>query len=320
MRSPHQYGPAPAGGRRPRPRRGGVHALTGEKDALRPRLQMDVTIARAWQKRRGRLLRDLRKDRSNASMMGLLPRRAAARPVTPITSIPGAEARRGGFCGARQNGAKNGRKVTVPLAGRGEVLRHFAPMRVPVRSCLLVFLLGISSWGCKGDDDGHGFTGVQLRAADSTTYVGTSRVEIKLNYAECLANWYVANPDYQRNGVEGAEIFADWQEELCTVELPDGTVPDTCNVTAFEQTPSQLKITYEVSGDITARVLPFGPLPCEGLTGCVGSQNSVSISLADSVRGFSGTSGAPIWQYSTSSQRSGSCDQNAYIEVTGARL
>ena len=112
--------------------------------------------------------------------------------------------------------------------------------------------------------------------ADDAAFNGTIKVEISLDYEECLRDFYNANPEYQKGGLKDAEIFgtlADggegWKDRLCDQDL-SGQVD--CTVDSFVQELSDssnyLLVTYSVSGELSFRQVPFGPLPDASLANC----------------------------------------------------
>lgn len=151
----------------------------------------------------------------------------------------------------------------------------------------------------------HGFVRVQLQTAEGEQrdpFVGTTRMQITLNYEQCIFDFYVANPDWRPDGADGEAVFgaADlggegWYDRLCSVDIPD--IAD-CDVAMIEQQLEQipvLRISYTVSGDLDGKVVPFGPLPTAALAGCEGDATpTVRLSNGNLVVGYDEGS-AEIW-------------------------
>jgi hypothetical protein len=143
-----------------------------------------------------------------------------------------------------------------------------------MRSCgRIVVVLGVLLGGCEGDSPpDHGAVKLLVlpsEAADSSVFAGTVGVRITMRYDECLADFYTAHPEYGQTGDRGEAVFAEWTDRLCDLDI-EGMVD--CTVTSIEQElgdPSQLTVELAVSGELAHRVVPFGPLPSEELTGCL---------------------------------------------------
>lgn len=101
-------------------------------------------------------------------------------------------------------------------------------------------------------------------------------------YSECLTSYYQTNPQFRVEGLNGSQVFGGyddggegWRDRLC--EETGGFV--SCEVTGFMQLldiQPQLRVTYQVDGDVEYRRLHFGPLPTEAAAGCVPRIEGVS--------------------------------------------
>lgn len=171
----------------------------------------------------------------------------------------------------------------------------------------------------------HGFVRVQLqRAAEQPAdpFVGTDRVQITLNYEQCLFDFYVESPDWQPSGDDGVTVFGSadlggegWFDRLCQVDVPDLV---DCEVASIEQQLDPipvLRISYVVTGELDGRVLPFGPLPTAALAGCVDpALPTVRLSNGNLVVGYDGTN-TKIWDGSTFAPEIAATDDEAPIVV-----
>ncbi len=151
----------------------------------------------------------------------------------------------------------------------------------------------------------HGFVRVQLQAAkgeERDPFAGTARMQITLNYEQCIFDFYVDNPDWRPDGPDGEAVFGSsdlggegWYDRLCSVDAPD--IAD-CDVAMIEQQLDPipvLRISYVVSGDLDGKVIPFGPLPTAALAGCTEAvQPTVRLSNGNLVVGYDDGS-AEIW-------------------------
>ncbi|HET6585320.1 MAG TPA: hypothetical protein VFG69_17800 [Nannocystaceae bacterium] len=171
----------------------------------------------------------------------------------------------------------------------------------------------------------HGFVRVQLQRAasqESDPFAGTERVQITLNYEQCLFDFYVEEPDWTPTGPDGESVFGSadlggegWFDRLCHVDVPDLV---DCEVASIEQQLDPipvLRITYVVSGELDGRVLPFGPLPTAALAGCVDpALPSVRLGSGSLVVGFDGAN-AKIWDGTTFAPMSAATDDETAIAV-----
>lgn len=108
-------------------------------------------------------------------------------------------------------------------------------------------------------------------------FSGTTEVVVTMLYGECLTDFYLRqHPEYQQDGINGADLFNEWIPRLCDPGLEK--VID-CEVTEIDQTliedtnVYQLKVTYQIK-DLTTLQLGYihvGPFPTdEFATECEG--------------------------------------------------
>jgi hypothetical protein len=107
--------------------------------------------------------------------------------------------------------------------------------------------------------------------------------------------------DHQKDGVEGAAVFEEWLDRLCTG--PDNLV--ACEVTAIDQTLFTdtdiytLRVTYKVTdaSQIAYRELHVGPLPFEDFAACDGTRARVDLQSS----GLNGrdSQGKQLWRIAT---------------------
>lgn len=182
----------------------------------------------------------------------------------------------------------------------------------------LVAVLGLSlissfvAGSCKEEEaEQFGFACVELvqgEDQESDPFVGTAKIKLTLRYEECLRDYYTKKfPEQTIEGVEGAEVFAEWKDRLCTEKVGDPLVP--CEVEEFQQTLVdagensiyQMTITYRVldASAVNARTLLWGPAPLEAEAECAQNQRPfVRMALPSDVIGLD-NNGATIWTAST---------------------
>lgn len=149
--------------------------------------------------------------------------------------------------------------------------------------------------------DLHGL--VQLRllrgeAEPSDPYAGTDRVEVSLEYDECIRTFYERNPDYGLDGELGRKIFGS--PESGWFDMCRGAEPVVCEVTEIRPSvPTSggsgtgLTVVYSVAGHIEGRALGFGPLPARELAECTAP--SVRLTSLDAVIGLD-DAGERLWR------------------------
>jgi hypothetical protein len=142
---------------------------------------------------------------------------------------------------------------------------------------------------------------IEIVRANSSedTFAGTTQVVIRLDYLECLHDFYTAShTEWAQSGQKGGPVFEEWAERLCDPDDADGTAIPACTVSAISQNlgaagaATSLRVTYDVQDtDLNLAVFRFGPLPVESLTdGCA---PMVQLDVG-SVRGFDATNQV-IW-------------------------
>lgn len=148
--------------------------------------------------------------------------------------------------------------------------------------------------------DGHGTIRIEPSAFDDDVSVfdGTAEVVATVVYQSCLQDFYlVGNPTMQQTGPDGAAIFADAVDELCSL-----AGSPACSVVAIEQTLLEannvftLRVTYAIDDPATLANsnLYVGPLPTSELAGC---QATVEVQQSGLLGRDSG--GTQIWRIAT---------------------
>ncbi len=157
--------------------------------------------------------------------------------------------------------------------------------------------------GCGGDEgDNHDVVNIELLRAGSGAedpFVDTARIQVRLNYNQCLEDFYtMTNTEWEQGGEKGGPVFQEWIDRLCDRDVYDTSID--CEVAEIDQNlgstsalNTSLKVTYTVlDPNLTRQRIFFGPLPNEDLvTDC---RPEVKID-AGSVLGFN-AAGEPIWE------------------------
>lgn len=141
-------------------------------------------------------------------------------------------------------------------------------------------LLGLTALtGCPQEEpDDFGTVRIEMAplAGNLAMFNGTVQVVATVHYESCLQDFYLnRKPTFQKDGPDGAAIFEEWTERLCS-EFSD--IPD-CEVVSIDQTliPDNdvytLSVTYKINDPSTLayREVHVGPLPVKEFAGCVGS-------------------------------------------------
>jgi hypothetical protein len=134
-------------------------------------------------------------------------------------------------------------------------------------------------------------------------YNGTAEVVATVHYETCLQEFYLQrNPTFQQDGPDGAAVFEEWRDRLCS----DFDKIADCEVTSIEQTLIDvsnvytLKVTFKINDPSTLayRELHVGPIPLESFAGC-GDNQRPRVELQQA--GLIGRSaqGAQLWRIST---------------------
>ena len=140
--------------------------------------------------------------------------------------------------------------------------------------------------------DEHGTVKVELVRADPSedTFAGTSQVVIRLNYMECLSDFYLTSAtQWAQSGALGAPVFDGFADLLCDADTFSALTP-ACSVAETSQdlggssSQPSLRVVYNIEDvDLDEKVFHFGPLPVEALTdGC----SPLVMLDVGSVRGF----------------------------------
>ncbi len=195
------------------------------------------------------------------------------------------------------------------------------------RVCAVLFGLAVVPLvvGCNGgeSDPDHGYVKLQFRrvlSEDASPYQNTTQADIQLVYDTCIREFYASNPNWLQDGVDGAGAFMEFADPdsksyLCRQNDPSRGEVD-CDVAMIDQRADtgRLRVVYDINEpDMEEKVLFFGPIPCEKLTGC---RPIVSLSGGSAV-GRSGQ--AQNWHYETvQNPNAVGCEPGAPIVVNAA--
>jgi len=150
-------------------------------------------------------------------------------------------------------------------------------------------------------------------------FAGTAEIRVTVNYGTCLQEFYTStNSNYAQDGVDGEEVFLEWEERLCSEEIAGAFA---CQVQSFKQNFTNMGANLQISltgidpGGIEGRKIPIGPLPLENLAECI---PQVSLA-ASSVSGYD-SDGSLLWtveSFGTSLANAG-LDGRGCMQVTVA--
>ena len=173
---------------------------------------------------------------------------------------------------------------------------------------LVAGLLGVFSLGSCTEEEPENFGSIRIEVSplngDLAMYTGTVEVTATVQYEQCLQDFYLSNnPTYQIDGPDGAAIFEDWQERLCSSEFEK--IPD-CEVTNITQNlldvnqVYNLAITYKVTdpSTIAYREFRLGPIPTEAFAAC-GDSQSPTVELLQSGLIGKDVNGTQLWRISS---------------------
>ncbi len=168
-------------------------------------------------------------------------------------------------------------------------------------------LIGLTTLTSCTEEEPENFGTVRIEVAPLAGAVemfnGTTQIVATVHYETCLQEFYLdRNPTFQIDGPDGAPVFEEWVERLCT---EFGDVPE-CEVESIEQNLLEvnqvytLSVTYKITDPSTIpyREVHVGPLPLEGFAGC-GDNSSPRVELQ--VSGLIGkdSNGTQLWGIST---------------------
>lgn len=173
---------------------------------------------------------------------------------------------------------------------------------------------------CQNDKFGTVMVELQRSASEpSDPFAGTAYIVTFLDYKECLQSFYGSeHPEYQQEGVKGAEVFDAWANGcLCDASYDKPTID--CTVSDMSQMINTqgatdigfLRVEYELaSDDIEGLHVPYGPLPTDELAGCSGLVQLT----ASSVQGFDAEHNQ-IWQIASYDNAVAKVGQGASIQI-----
>lgn len=194
--------------------------------------------------------------------------------------------------------------------------------------------LGLS--GCPDDDSGvefrHGSIKIEFHRGDGvgdSPFIGTTVMQIRLDYEACLIDFYKANPQWRVQGIDGETVFGGrdlggegWQDELCERGSIDCEVIEfrqQIDTDAGGQTGNFLQVSYAIknSADIENRTIHFGPVPLPELAECeAGSVATVRVA-SGAARGLDGVppEGTQVWEMQKFDPDRAAANQGASIGI-----
>ncbi|WP_146658533.1 hypothetical protein [Enhygromyxa salina] len=165
-------------------------------------------------------------------------------------------------------------------------------------------LLGVTTLGSCTEEEPENFATIRIEMSptngNAAMFDGTTEVTATVQYETCLQDFYlVRQPTYQKDGTNGAPVFADFEDRLCSdfTDIPD------CEVTEIKQNlidanqVYSLAVTYKINDSSTLpyRELHVGPLPVDAFAGCDSGQGP-SVELRQSGLIGKNAQGTQIWR------------------------
>ncbi|PRQ05107.1 hypothetical protein [Enhygromyxa salina] len=165
-------------------------------------------------------------------------------------------------------------------------------------------LLGLTTLGSCTEPEPENFATIRIEMSptNGTTelFAGTTEITATVQYETCLQDFYlVRQPTFQKDGTDGAPVFADFEDRLCSdfMDIPD------CEVTEIKQNlidanqVYSLAVTFKINDPSTLpyRELHIGPLPVEAFAGCDSGQGP-SVELRQSGLIGKNSAGTQIWR------------------------
>ena len=141
-------------------------------------------------------------------------------------------------------------------------------------------LLGLTTLGSCTEDEPENFGTIRIEISplngNLSVLSGTTEITVTVNYEQCLQDFYLLrNTTYTKDGVDGAAVFSEWQDRLCSDEFSD--IP-SCEVVEIKQNLIEandvysLVVTYKITdndpANLAYRELRVGPIPLEAFAGC----------------------------------------------------
>jgi len=138
-----------------------------------------------------------------------------------------------------------------------------------------LFGLTISSSCAEPEADAFGTIRIELSPVGGNVQVfaGTTEVVATVQYRSCLQDFYLVDKTgYSKDGPEGAPVFDEFKDKLCSAydDIAD------CEVTSIDQALIEstgiynLKVTLKIldPASLSYADLHIGPLPVEKFSGC----------------------------------------------------
>lgn len=170
-------------------------------------------------------------------------------------------------------------------------------------------LLGLTTLTSCSEEEPENFGTIRIEivplSGNLDILAGTTEITATVNYQNCLQEFYLQRKTtYTKDGVDGAPLFAEWQDRLCS-DFED--IP-ACEVKEIRQNldPANniytLTITYTITdndpGKLAYRELHVGPLPVEAFADCGEAERPLAELRQTGLVGKN-ASGQPIWRIST---------------------
>jgi hypothetical protein len=171
-------------------------------------------------------------------------------------------------------------------------------------------LLGLIPLTSCTPEEPENFATIQIELSplngDLNVLAGTTEITVTVNYEQCLQDFYlVRNTTYTKDGVDGAAVFAEWEDRLCSDEFTD--IP-SCEIVEIKQNLIEanqvysLVVTYKITdndpANLAYRELRVGPLPVEAFAGC-GSGESPLVELRQPGLVGKNATDEQIWRIAT---------------------
>jgi hypothetical protein len=109
-------------------------------------------------------------------------------------------------------------------------------------------LLGLTTLtGCPQEEpENFGTIQIEIEPLNGELSIlsGTTEITATVNYENCLQGFYLErNTTYTQDGVDGAAVFAEWEDRLCS----DFTDIPACEVVEIKQNLIEANSVYSLS-------------------------------------------------------------------------
>lgn len=199
----------------------------------------------------------------------------------------------------------------------------------PVRTLAIGLVASVLACASGDDVERHGIVKLALQPGapiDPTMpdpFVGTARIVASAQYGDCLAQRYADHPRERFDGEDGADVVHEWIDRLCSDDV-DLEMPIECTVESIVQRldggPSQLTITYVVTGALAGHELAVGPVPNESGARCPGGAvPELHVGGPGSVRGLDAAA-VELWTAQDVASTDAVVDQGAAVTIYAVRV